>query len=117
MIRLAISAVIGIGIFGAQFCLAALARALTPPWTPFNLIPQVLTNPWLYLGTICYAISIGLYIWLLRTGAISTTNLPIMAILVALNLALAFTHGEGLNATQIAGAAMAGIGLILMQNG
>jgi drug/metabolite transporter (DMT)-like permease len=115
VIRLAISAIIGIGIFSGQLCLAAFARALAPPWTPMRLLAQVLSSPWLYLATVCYVVAISLYLWLLRTGAISATNLPIMAIVVALNIAFAFTPGEALKGIQIAGAALVGLGMLLMQ--
>ena len=41
MIRLALSALVGVFIVGGQLCLANFARALNPPWTPVNLLPQI----------------------------------------------------------------------------
>lgn len=117
MIRLALSALVGVFIVGGQLCLASFARALNPPWTPVNLLPQIFTSGWLYGAGLFYLVAIGVYLGLLRTGAISATNLPIMAIIVGLNIALAFTPGEALGATQIAGAVCVGIGLLLMQAG
>ncbi len=115
MMRLLLSAVIGGGVVGGQLCLAAFARSLTPPWRPLHLLAQGLSSPWLYGAFALYGVAILLYLALLRTGAISATNLPIMAVVVALNIALAFSPGEALSGAQIAGAVCVGVGLILLQ--
>ncbi len=114
MLRLLLSAVIGTCVVSGQLCLAVFARALTPPWKPLHLLQQSHSNPWLYLAFALYGFAILLYLGLLRTGAVSATNLPIMAVVAALNIAMAFTPGEAMSAAQIAGAVCVGIGLILL---
>lgn len=117
MSKLLMSAIIGFGIVGGQYCLATFSRGLSPPWSIVNLISQVLLNPWLYLAGLFYVLAIGLYLWLLRHGAISATNLPIMAVIVGCNIMFSLLPGEGLSTVQIAGAICIGAGILLMQVG
>ncbi|HRJ68263.1 MAG TPA: hypothetical protein PK812_01535 [Beijerinckiaceae bacterium] len=116
MIRLLASGVVGGCIVGGQMCLAAFARALAPPFTIANLASQAFAMPWLYLAGAAYSVAVLLYLILLRTGAISATNLPIMAVIVVLNIAIALSPGDALTARQITGAVLVGAGTLLMLN-
>ncbi|MGI9498522.1 MAG: hypothetical protein ACR2P3_00665 [Geminicoccaceae bacterium] len=98
---------IGVSIVSGQFAMAHFARGLEPPFINLRFVMSCLASPWFYTVGASYLISLIAYIVLLRQSSIIAANLPIMAIVVALNIIVGLTVGERVAPIQWLGVAFA----------
>lgn len=100
----------------AQLLLKAGAdRLKSIPWHGLNsLVPNLISNPYLMLGGVCYVSSVGIWIIVLSRVPVSFAYPMVSLAYVSTALAAAFIFNEYLSFTRIAGILVIILGVYLI---